>query len=83
MSCIRCSVGPQGHPRRVVLADAGPPHWLDKVNNLQAQFQPTRFIVDVIGDKGAGKSSAINALLDEEEPLPVSCVRLCRSGVPS
>lgn len=42
------------------------PHWLKAIQDLQPLAQPTRTIVGVVGNTGAGKSSIINALLDEE-----------------
>lgn len=40
--------------------------WLKLVQALQAQAKPTRTVVGVVGNTGAGKSSVISAILDEE-----------------
>lgn len=40
--------------------------WLDTINTLKESAKPTRTVVGVVGNTGAGKSSVINALLDEE-----------------
>lgn len=41
-------------------------HWFKTVTALVDSVQATRTIVGVVGNTGAGKSSVINALLDEE-----------------
>ena len=40
--------------------------WLQQIERLQAQAVRTRTIIGVVGNTGAGKSSVINAMLDEE-----------------
>lgn len=40
--------------------------WLDSIGSLEALAKPTRTIVGVVGNTGAGKSSVISAVLDEE-----------------
>lgn len=47
-----------------LLPDAAP--WLKSVTGLEARAKPPRTVVGVVGNTGAGKSSVINALLDEE-----------------
>ncbi|TQN64072.1 Nuclear GTPase SLIP-GC [Colletotrichum shisoi] len=54
--------------------------WLQAINDLQARSQPSRTIVGVVGNTGAGKSSVINALLDEERLLPTNCLRACTAS---
>ncbi|KAI5795262.1 hypothetical protein EDC01DRAFT_654675 [Geopyxis carbonaria] len=51
---------------------------IDLVKN-QAEIQPT--IVGVVGNTGSGKSSLINALLDEERLVPTNCMRACTAVV--
>ncbi len=40
--------------------------WIQAVIGLRERTAPTRTVVGVVGNTGAGKSSVINALLDEE-----------------
>lgn len=40
--------------------------WLKSIEYLQSRTQPPRSIIGVVGNTGAGKSSIINALLDED-----------------
>lgn len=40
--------------------------WLKRLKELQARAKTPRTVVGVVGNTGAGKSSVINALLDEE-----------------
>lgn len=42
-------------------------HWLKSIEDLEKQAQPTRTVIGVVGNTGAGKSSVINALLEEEK----------------
>jgi len=42
------------------------PHWLESIDRLLSTAKPTRTIVGVVGNTGAGKSSVISAVLDEE-----------------
>ncbi|KAK5634142.1 hypothetical protein RRF57_009856 [Xylaria bambusicola] len=54
--------------------------WNETIVGLQARTAPTRTVVGVVGDTGAGKSSVINALLDEERLLPTNCLRACTAS---
>lgn len=56
------------------------PAWLDAITHLEARVQPFKAIVGVVGNTGAGKSSVINALLDEERLLPTNCLRACTAS---
>ena len=51
--------------------------WLSSIGNVQKQATRTKTIIGVVGNTGAGKSSIINALLDEERLVPTNCVRAC------
>lgn len=55
--------------------------WLKRVSDVKklAERQPT--VVGVVGNTGAGKSSVINALLDEERLVPTNCMRACTAVV--
>lgn len=54
--------------------------WLDAITQLESRAQPFKTIVGVVGNTGAGKSSVINALLDEERLLPTNCLRACTAS---
>jgi hypothetical protein len=56
------------------------PFWLNNISQLQQQAKPTRTVVGVVGNTGAGKSSVINAVLDEERLLPTNCLRACTTS---
>lgn len=46
--------------------------WIKSINELQSQTANQRSVVGVVGSTGAGKSSVINAVLDEECLVPTS-----------
>jgi hypothetical protein len=54
--------------------------WIEAVEDLQSRAKPTRTIVGVVGNTGAGKSSVISAVLDEERLLPTNCMRACTAS---
>ncbi|KAI1780219.1 hypothetical protein F4818DRAFT_437499 [Hypoxylon cercidicola] len=54
--------------------------WLSSIKKLKEGAEPTRTVVGVVGNTGAGKSSVINALLDEERLLPTNCLRACTAS---
>ena len=60
-------------------ADAA--QWVQQIENLQKQAAKTKTIVGVVGNTGAGKSSVINAMLDEERLVPTNCMRACTAVV--
>jgi len=41
----------------------------------------TKTVIGMVGLTGAGKSSAANALLDEERLVPTSCMRACTAVI--
>ncbi|KAI0128927.1 hypothetical protein BJ170DRAFT_579822 [Xylariales sp. AK1849] len=55
--------------------------FLKLINNLKSGFQPKRTIIGVVGDTGAGKSSLVNALLQEGKVVPTNCLRACTAVV--
>jgi len=55
--------------------------WIQSIEKLKAQAARTRTVVGVVGNTGAGKSSVINAMLDEERLVPTNCMRACTAVV--
>lgn len=56
-------------------ADA--PVFLQKITELRQQARYARTIIGVVGVTGSGKSSVLNAVLEEENILPTSGMRAC------
>ncbi|GAP88484.1 putative tat pathway signal sequence protein [Rosellinia necatrix] len=54
---------------------------LSSIKSLQERANNPRTIIGIIGGTGHGKSSLINALLDEEKLIPTSCFRACTAVV--
>jgi ribosome biogenesis GTPase A len=54
------------YPLEAGAAQTGGSQWLKAIDDLEALAKPTRTIVGVVGNTGAGKSSVISAVLDEE-----------------
>lgn len=68
-------------PLRRVDPDLEAAEWLKIIENLQKQAEQPKTIVGVVGNTGAGKSSVINAMLDEERLVPTNCMRACTAVV--
>ncbi|KAK4192432.1 hypothetical protein QBC35DRAFT_483760 [Podospora australis] len=54
--------------------------WRKSFADLEALAKPVKTIVGVVGNTGAGKSSVISAVLDEERLLPTNCMRACTAS---
>ncbi|KAL0930832.1 Nuclear GTPase SLIP-GC 4 [Colletotrichum truncatum] len=55
--------------------------WIESIGKLQGENQMPRFVIGVLGDTGSGKSSLINAVLDEERVVPTNCMRACTAVI--
>ncbi|PSN67808.1 hypothetical protein BS50DRAFT_550852 [Corynespora cassiicola Philippines] len=54
---------------------------IEALDKLIAQDYRKPTVIGVFGNTGAGKSSVINALLDEDRLVPTNCMRACTSVV--
>lgn len=59
--------------------ETGP--WLEQCQKALAQSERKKSIIGIVGSTGAGKTSFINALLDEETLLPTNCMRACTATI--
>lgn len=55
--------------------------WLEQIANVRKDAARSRTVVGVVGNTGAGKSSVINAMLEEERLVPTNCMRACTAVV--
>ena len=55
--------------------------WVKQADDLQARSRKQRTVVGVVGSTGAGKSSMINAVLDEENLVPTNGMRACTATI--
>jgi hypothetical protein len=55
--------------------------WIKSSDRLRSQVGYERTVVGVVGSTGAGKSSVINAVLDEEGLVPTNCMRACTAVI--
>lgn len=56
-------------------------YWPAEISKVKAHAEPVRTIIGILGDPGAGKTSLINALVDEPDLLPTNCMRAATAVV--
>ena len=56
-------------------------YWAEQISNLRGQAGCAKTVIGVVGDTGAGKSTVINSILDEERLVPTNCMRACTAVV--
>lgn len=56
-------------------------HYLKHAEALNNPTRGVQTVVGIVGNTGAGKSSLLNAVLDEERLLPTNCMRACTACV--
>ncbi|KAH0183485.1 hypothetical protein KCU99_g9481, partial [Aureobasidium melanogenum] len=56
-------------------------HWLQQIELVRQEATDARTVIGVVGNTGAGKSSVIHAILDEERLVPTNCMRACTAVV--
>ncbi|GKT47805.1 nuclear GTPase SLIP-GC [Colletotrichum spaethianum] len=53
-------------------------HWIRQIHDIREEAERRgKTLVGVLGNTGDGKSSTINAVLEEESLLPTNCMRAC------
>ena len=68
-------------PLKGVTGSADAIAWLEQIGKARDLAARTRTVVGVVGNTGAGKSSVLNAMLDEERLVPTNCMRACTAVV--
>jgi hypothetical protein len=68
-------------PLKTLQGNGDAASWLEQIETVRKQATRHRTVVGVVGNTGAGKSSVINAMLDEERLVPTNCMRACTAVV--
>ncbi|KAM0720547.1 hypothetical protein Q7P37_004683 [Cladosporium fusiforme] len=68
-------------PLRTIPRDPDSRSWLAQIADVRKSATRNRTVIGVVGNTGAGKSSIINAILDEERLVPTNCMRACTAVV--
>jgi GTPase SAR1 family protein len=68
-------------PLHSLSRDAEAQKWLEQIDSVRDLAKRTRTVIGVVGNTGAGKSSVINAVLEEERLVPTNCMRACTAVV--
>ncbi|KAI0010153.1 hypothetical protein F4779DRAFT_578938 [Xylariaceae sp. FL0662B] len=55
--------------------------WITSLRGLKRHSKTPRAIIGIVGSTGHGKSSLINALLEERRLVPTNCVRACTAVI--
>ncbi|XP_061188894.1 uncharacterized protein LOC133197070 [Saccostrea echinata] len=55
--------------------------WMKNMKELESKLELSKTVIAVVGDTGSGKSSLMNALLDQLDILPTSGMRACTAVV--
>lgn len=55
--------------------------WVKSIDALVKQANPTKTVIGIVGNTGAGKSSLINTILDQDRLVPTNCMRACTAVV--
>lgn len=68
-------------PLRTAPRDIDARNWLTRISEVRDITTKNRTVIGVVGNTGAGKSSVINAVLEEERLVPTNCMRACTAVV--
>ncbi|KAK4635549.1 Nuclear GTPase SLIP-GC [Fulvia fulva] len=68
-------------PLKELAANEDATNWLKQIDTVRKDAARTRTVIGVVGNTGAGKSSVINAMLEEERLVPTNCMRACTAVV--